>query len=258
MTVPCSWTLETVCCDEWASYSVAVQDAAREYATYILYSSTGRQFGLCPQTVRPCGRYSGNRQWIWGWQFGRDGAWVPYLDPTGTWRNCGCNCACNCQPSCQVWLPGPVDSIVQVNLNGAVISDTAYRVDNGQWLVRTDGDCWPECSNLNVDSGQGFFEVTYIKGIEVPQALRVAAGVLACEFAKACVGATCRLPGRAAQIARQGVSVNMLSLENLIKNNFTGIPEVDQVIQAYNPQHLPYAMRVMTPDRMPPRMVTSA
>lgn len=256
MTVPCSWTIETVCCETWDGYSQQVKDAATAYATTVLWSATGRQFGLCPQTVRPCGRYNGTRQWIWGWGWS-GGGWIPYMDAAGVWRNCACDCACDCQPRCQVWLPGPVDQVLEVNLNGAVVDNTAYRVDNSQWLVRTDGDCWPECSNLNVDSGQGFFEVTYIKGVEVPLDLRVAAGTLACEFAKACTGATCRLPGRIAQVARQGVSVNMISMENLIKNSFTGLPEVDQLIQAYNPSRLPYPLRVSTPDMPSPRMRTS-
>jgi hypothetical protein len=255
VTVPCSWTIDVTCCAGWDDYSEAVQQAATSYATTVLWAATGRQFGLCPQTVRPCGRYNGNRQWIWGWGWS-GGAWIPYMDASGVWRNCGCNCACDCQPRCQVWLPAPVDQILEVNLNDAIIDPTAYRVDNSQWLVRTDGDCWPECANVGVDSGEGFFEVSYVQGVEVPSDLRVAAGTLACEWAKACTGASCRLPGRAAQIARQGVSVNMVSLDNLMENGFTGLPEVDQLIQVYNPRHLPYPLRVVTPDISMPRMTT--
>lgn len=255
MTVPCSWTINVTCCEDWDSYSQAVRDAATSYATTVLWAATGRQFGLCPQTVRPCGRYNSSGQWIWGWGFG-GGFWMPYMDSLGVWRNCGCNCACNCEPRCQVWIPGPVDQILNVTLNGATLDESAYRVDNSEWLVRLDGGCWPECANLDVSSGQGFFEVSYLKGIEVPSDLQVAAGTLACEWAKACTGGNCRLPGRAAQIARQGVSVNMVSLDNLMENGFTGLPEVDQLIQIYNPRHLPYPLRIMTPDRPAPRMTT--
>lgn len=256
MAAPCLWEIETVCCETWADYSEQVRDVATDYATTVLWGATGQQFGVCVNRVRPCGRYLGSRRWLWGY-FYDGGVWYPYVDPAGVWRNCGCGFPCDCEPRCQVWLPGPVDSIIEVNVSDVIIPDSAYRVDNGNWLVRTDGECWPECSDLNVDSGDGFFEVVYARGTEVPRALKVAAGILACEFAKACVGATCRLPGRIAQVARQGVSVNMVSLDNLMENGFTGIPEVDQVIRTYNPSRLPYRMRVMTPDIPIPRRVTS-
>lgn len=257
MSAPCLWEVETTCCDGWDEYSETIRDVARDYATTVLWGATGRQFGVCVQRVRPCGRYNSSRQWIWGF-FWDGGVWYPYIDNTGTWRNCGCGFGCNCEPNCQVYLPGPVSSIIEVNLNGVTIDPTAYRVDNGQWLVRTDGDCWPLMADLNVDSGEGFFEVVYAKGVEVPRSLKVAAGILACEFAKACTGSPCRLPGRIAQVARQGVSVNMVSLDNLLENGFTGLPEVDQLIQTYNPNHLPRRMRILTPDIPIPRKVTSA
>lgn len=257
MSVPCLWEIETTCCDTWGDYTETVRDSALQYATTVLWAATGRQFGVCVDRVRPCGRYDGSRRWIWGYWYD-GGTWFPYVDAGGVWRNCGCGFGCSCEPRCQVWLPGNVESIIQVTVGAEIIDPTAYRVDNGQWLVRTDGDCWPYCGDLNVDSGEGFFEVVYAKGTEVPRALKVAAGILACEFAKACVGATCRLPGRIAQVARQGVSVNMVSLENLLRNSFTGIPEVDQLIQAYNPNHLTHRMRILTPDIPIPRRVTSA
>jgi len=55
---------------------------------------------------------------------------------------------CSCSRLCEAILPGPVGGIVEVLLDGVALPPTAYRVDNGNRLVRTDGDCWPACQDM--------------------------------------------------------------------------------------------------------------
>lgn len=251
MSLPCAWTLAPLCTD-WTTYTPEVRDAASQYATLVLWAATGRQYGLCPLTVRPCGRRTDGAA-LWGWIPDGGGSWMPYLDATGTWRNCSCGAgACGCAPRCEVWLPGPVDSITEVLQDGLVVAPSSYRVDDRRWLVRTDGGCWPEYVDLSTDTNR--FQVTYVRGTEPPPALLTAAGTLACEFAKAKTNQDCRLPGRLSSIARQGVQVSMVDTDSLMKRNFTGIPEVDQVIFALNPGGLFSRPKVISLDTPTPRI----
>ena len=260
METPCDWEITQACCPNWDSYDPAIQTAATNYATMIAWARTGRRFGLCPKVVRPCGRWRPNWPSIAGFEYSAfNGTWIPFIDAGGNWRNCMCpDMCCICRPECEAWLPGPVNSITTVNLNGAVIDPSAYRVDDGQWLVRTDGDCWPDCADYNVNTGEGFFQVTYVRGIPVPAVLAEAAGKLACEFAKACVGDnTCRLPGRLRSLTRSGVEVAFVDVDTLLKNGLTGIIEVDQVFMAMNPKNLFRPSHVWSPDMPRIRTVTS-
>jgi hypothetical protein len=135
-----------------------------------------------------------------------------------------------------------------VSVDGEIIPVDAWRVDDGQWLVRTDGDCWPDCQDYDVDTGAGVFTVTYQRGIAVPSVVSRAAGELACEWAKACAGAACRLPGRVSSIARQGVNLTMVDVATLLERGLTGIATVDQVIRSINPYGLTSRMKIASPD----------
>ena len=255
---PCSgWTIDTTCCDDWDTYSDAVKAAATEYATTVLWAATGRRFGLCTRVVRPCGRQcqQENGNGIYGWYWS-EGTWLPYIFQ-GQWRNCWCGCfgspgCCGCNVDCQVYLDGPVNSVVNVTVDGVTIDPATYRVDNGVWLVRTKDastdDCWPIFQNFNLQSGVGTFVVTYLKGLAVPNALLRAAGELACEYAKACIGSPCRLPGRVSNLVRQGVSISMVGVEALLEKGLTGISTVDQIIRTYNPYGLTGDLRIASPD----------
>lgn len=258
-SLPCNWDVDgSICCDEWDTYSDELQTAAAEYGALVVWAATGRRFGLCERTVRPCGRTSGASANGYYWA---EGSWMPYIFE-GAWRNCGCGASfgcCPCEPSCQVWLPAPVHSIpaTGITVNDEIVPVDAWRVDNGQWLVRTDGDCWPQCQDYNVDAGTNTFYVTYFKGLAVPSVLLTAAGELACEWARSCAGAPCRLPQRVTSISRQGVSVTLADVSQLLDNGLTGVTTVDQVIRQYNPYRLPSKMNIASPDWPPSsRMVT--
>lgn len=267
-TGPCNWVINfNDCCECWDALDPAAQQRALNYATTVLWAATGKQFGDCPQTVRPCGRYCNGSTLGFFWNDGLFSPWLPYIF-NGQWRNCWCGCGagsgpgcCSCEPSQQIYLPGPVASITSVIQDGFLVDPSAYRVDDAKWLVRTDGLAWPECQNYDVDAGLGLFNdntlvVTYTRGEPVPAALLDAAATLACEFAKACAGQQCRLPGRLSTVARQGVQLTFQNVDELINNMFTGIPEVDQIIKAYNPYGLARPMRVWSPDLPQQREVT--
>lgn len=259
---PCNWSVDVSCCSDWNNYPQVVRDRATSWASQILWAMTGRQFGACPVTIRPCGSTC---NFYGGWLafpviadgIGQPGTWQPFIRG-GTWYNCGCTGACSCEARCQVWLPGPVASVAEVIVDGIVLPDTAYRVDNRSQLVRIDGECWPECQDLNLESpAEGTFEVTYFRGRPLPVAGQIAAGLLACEFAKACTGGDCRLPGNLSSLARQGIEVTMVDPTDALNDGLTGIPNVDLWIRSVNPGKLIGRPRVFSLDVPVPPMRTS-
>jgi hypothetical protein len=259
MSSPCVWTIDTGCCPTWNDLSPEDKARAAQFGTDVMWGLTGRQFGTCPITVRPCFRngYNGYAMGVWWW----DGTFWPYI-LNGLWYNAACGCAglCRCEPLpfTQAWLPGPVAGVSEVRVDGVVIDPASYRVDDAQWLVRQDGLTWPICQDYNLASGlPGTWDVTYFRGTPVPDSVLAAAGTLACEYAKACAGQNCRLPGRVSSIIRQGVSIQMVDMDTLIKNGYTGLVEVDQIIRVYNPGGLTHRLRLYSPDVEVNRVTTT-
>lgn len=256
---PCTWPdLTQMCCDGWDDYSPELQAQATEYAKTIVWAATGRQYGLCELTVRPCGNWCDTCPN--GWYYDGYGSWLPYVW-NGVWKNCWCGSPgnCSCDPACQVYLPGPVNEILSVQVNGATLAVTGdYFVLDQQWLVRVDTTaCWPQCGDQNLAPGNvDAFEVTYLRGRAVPTALAQGTATLACEYAKACLGQVCRLPQRVASIARQGVTISMVGIEEILKHGLTGLWELDQLIMAYNPYGVKSRARFYSPDLQEPRQVT--
>src|SRR5262245_25173772 len=110
MTAPCTWPSPSVsggiCCSEWSTFSPELQAQALEFATYTVWAATGRQYGLCEMTVRPCGRTCEGCPTGWYWD--GYGTWTPYIW-SGQWHNCWCGGSgpggcCTCDPACQVYL----------------------------------------------------------------------------------------------------------------------------------------------------------
>lgn len=265
---PCSWPVDVLCSEEeWAAFSQEVQGAAIAWSTYILWALTGRRYGPCSLTVRPCGpKCMGPTGYLTfpvttnGALSGAGMPWmIPWID-NGVWRNCGCAGPCTCAARCQVALPGPVAAVNEVKVDGLVISPTAYRLDVVRGipvLVRTDGLCWPECQDMNQDINEtGSFAITYQRGIAVPRAGQLAAGELAVEFAKACAGQDCALPAQLASLSRNGVEVQVADPTAVLESGLTGIPNVDLWIRAVNPYRRPARSRVMSAD-LPASRITA-
>lgn len=269
MTTPapgamCAWDIDTTCCTGWDDYPETVREAAAQWATEILNALTGRRFAQCPVKLRPCGRRCGR----WGgylvWPVdmpasaGMGGPWmIPYVD-NGVWRNCGCAGGCRCRATCEARLPYPVASVEEVRVDGLVLDPTAYRLDaSGTILVRTDGPCFPECQDLDLpDTEEGTWSVVVRPGEALPASGRIAAGKLACEFAKACTdGEDCALPEQLISLSRNGVQVQVADPQQLLDNGLTGVREADLFIRAYNPHRLTSRPFVLSPDVHDPRQV---
>lgn len=262
-TTPCQWEADTAaCCPTWGDLTLDQQQFALDVATEILWRATGRRFGLCEITVRPCRQpCAGTAGPAWPTSVPAGGAFRPVLDG-GTWLNiaCGqCGDDCHCGSLCEITLPGPVDSIVQVKLDGEVLDPSDYLVTDHRKLVRAGGECWPTCQDLTLpDDEPGTLSVTYLQGIPVPPGGRAAAAELACELGKACAGASgCRLPRRVQSITREGVSMSFLDSMDFLADGLTGLYAVDLWIRAVNPHGLAQGARVYSPDRRPPRTITS-
>lgn len=204
---PCGWDVDDCPCG-----GIEVTDEDKAIAVQILWDLTGRRFGPCEVTVRPCQSAIA--------ACGRCGGY-----PMGP-RLCGCRSV----P--EVVLPGPVHSIVEVLVDGIALEPEAYRVDDFAWLVRLDGGVWPFCQDLTADAdASGAFAVTYLIGAEPPAGAAQIAGELACDIARArCQDDECRLPRRATQAVRQGVTVTMADLPD----GKTGIEIVDLWVSAIN------------------------
>ncbi|MGH9248990.1 MAG: hypothetical protein ACRD0W_05680 [Acidimicrobiales bacterium] len=255
---PCAWNLdpgEGECAD-WPVVPDEVKATAILLASHFMWAATGRRYGACEISVRPCQpleRGPSYRTYPVLTSHGDGGGIAfPYVDTEGVWRNCGCGPSCACDARFQIELAGPVAAVTEVLVDGAAVLATAYRVDvaRGIWLlVRTDGTPWPRTQDFDVDAGVGFFQVTYVRGDAIPAHVLGAAAILACEYAKALRSdADCRLPQRVQSITRQGVAVEVDPTDNADMGYVTGIPEVDQVVNLENPTRLTGRPAIYSPD----------
>jgi hypothetical protein len=250
MAAPCTgWNANTGLCSTWATYSPAIQAYAQRFAIYVLWAATGRQFGLCPYTVRPC--ETPNPLLYRTYPVGAYGPEPYVLDGVAGGVVLGYAAAgdClggHCAPP-EIALPGPVSSITQILVDGVVLNPANYRLD-GTRLVRQDGLGWP-AQDLSLAAGAvGTWSVEYLRGLPVPDLLNDAAGAYACEIAKSRAGGTCQLPSRVSSISRQGVDVQFVSAEDYLDKGRTGYAEVDQIIATFNPDGLRRAPRVLSLD----------
>ena len=181
---------------------------------------------------------------------------TPYIE-NGRWFNaCGCRRdACGCGVIRELVLPDmEVSGPVVVTIDGAILDPSAYRIDNGNRLVRMDGQDWPLCQDMNLPDGEeGTFSVSYYVGVGPDDLLNYAAGLLAGEWYKACNGQACQLPNTATQVVRQGVTFNIPTFDS----GTSGIREVDNIIAIYNPHHLKTPSRVVSVDSIRGRKRTA-
>lgn len=233
------WEIDEGCCANWEDYDSDVTDRATFLATSTLRSLTGYIVGGCPVTVRPCSQAACDSIARYGADY-----WISPILWAGTWSNCGCTSGCIHNG---LTLPRPVGYVAEVKVDGVVLASNAYRVLNGNILIRTDGQRWPTTQDLTKDDTEtGTWSVTYLNGYPVDANGAYAAGILACEFAKACSGGACALPPGVTSIIRQGVAMSIPT--GAFPDGLTGIRAVDAYIRAWNPHGLKSRPSVWTPN----------
>lgn len=181
-------------------------------ATGILFRLTGSVWpGECQDTVRP----------------NRTGC---TCDPSRTRKGC--------HYLSELELPGfPVLAVSNVTLDGDVVSEERYRVDDGRWLVylpESDNASrrgWPCCQRLDRTTGEDdTWEVAYTWGglpdVQGLAACRSLAKELLLAQHPGC-GTACRLPVRVQSVTRQGISYVLLDDLSMFDQGRTGLPEVD-------------------------------
>lgn len=249
---PCSdWTPYWVC--DVSAESPTLTGYAVKTASRVLWALSGRRFGTCQVTIRPCRRECYDA-WPYGWSLwdrSSVGSWIDssyrYWYPLGCG---GCLSGCSCREISEAVLPDAVNTVVSVKLDGTPMATGAYRVDNNRLLVRTDGQKWPYCNDLSKDDSQtGTWSVTATYGEDVPDSARFATGELACEIIKAAKGGECRLPPGTTSIARQGFDITIADFGELFKGGRTGLYLVDMFLAAENPDRLKQRARVYDVDR---------
>ena len=270
-TAPCDWpiagdcdaldALDNVGAEGEGEGGTLLRDLVVEAATSYLWRWTGKRFGLCEVELRPCRSDCGDSTTYRGYA-GRPDKTIPTIGDRspfvpallgGVWRNLSCFAcgeSCSCEQTPTIVLPGPVEDIVEVVIDGDVLDPSAYRVDNRTRLVRDDGEGWPTCQNLALPAGEeGTWSVRYRWGVPVPSGGQIAAGVLACEMAKALDGdKSCELPRRITnQITREGITVTILDQFEQLEAGRTGLWLVDSWVTSMRSPEM--RAGVYSPDR---------
>lgn len=256
------WPLVAECLPDCWSADPAkwtpLQRWAVEAASAILRRLTAGIYNFCPITIRPCRRGCGPERF-------RNLAdplalpWTPALID-GRIYNLTCNTCrdeCGCGPVSEIILDPPATAIAQIKVDGSVLPNTAYRVDNWRRLVRLDGGKWPDCQQLNLpDTQPGTWSVTYWTG-NIPDAgASFALTDLAVEYWKACQGKQCALGENVRQVARQGITYDLDTVYESIREGRTGLKRVDMWIFSVNPHGLRRRFRVYSPDIATNRVTT--
>jgi hypothetical protein len=257
---PCeSWPVTWVCDVSCESPTVTAQ--AVELATEVVWALTGRQFGLCTVTLRPCRRECTDFPWPdGGYSQWAGSSWLSPALISGQWFNvvCGrCTRGCSCSNVSEILLPAPVHDIIQVKIDGVIVTGSDYRLDDNRILVLLDGD-WPTCNDLSLpDTEPNTWSVTARYGLEVPAGGAWAVGELACELVRAHNGEDCRLPRNVTQLVRQGVTIQFPNVIELLNEGLTGLYLVDQFVNTWNPSHLRRRSGVYSVDQSPHRRAGS-
>lgn len=258
---PCEpW--DFISCCELPVGSEAVSGTMLQAASAVLWSLSGRQYGLCTVTLRPCRRECSGDVSEFFWNSWGDGGRYPRpVFFNGQWLNIvcgGCGSGCSCTVLSEAILPAPVHDITEVKLNGSVVVTGSYRLDNNRILVRTDGGTWPYCQDIAAaDTEDNTWSVTARFGIDVPTLGKIAVGELMCELTKACVGDdSCILPAPVQSLSRQGVDMTFLDPSQVFADGKTGLYQSDLFIQSVNPTGLKSRSRVYDVDRPEVRRLT--
>lgn len=245
MSAPCQqacspWATRDALPESCSNADISKAERALADATDLLFVLSGYKWpGFCADVVRPCGQRTYELPSHIQTAALSVGAWSDRR-----WSGiCSCNRGqCGCSRLSEVTLGVyPVAAVTKVMVDGVELDDSLYRVDDFKYLVRLpdpDGSNpgWPCCQNLNLDATEdGTFEVSVTYGSMPDGAGKRAAAALACQLLRARSGDDCKLPDNVTALSRQGVSMNIQAVANLLDTGTTGVPEADRWLRAVNP-----------------------
>ena len=215
---PVTWT-----CDV-NGISPQALDAAAELASQLLWALSGYRFGICTyvEGIYPAGC---------------DSCVAPYKDLNGEWHNGGVADCCRL-----LMKHRPVSKVNTVTELGRILDAGDY-VMQGGYLKRRFA-CWPcawECDDAPI-------HVDYMAGVPFPIGTEVAMGEVGCEMLAAMQGNVCKLPSRAINVSRQGVTVEMGAIGEFVKAGKIGLPLTDAWLTSVNQGVLQVASKVFSPD----------
>lgn len=243
------------CCDDtFTGMDPARADQFKRMALQYLWVATGRQYGLCEKTFRPCRLDCSNLAGIFGPIYPA----LPYkMD--GNWFNltCGkCPGSCGCDMVSEVFIQN-TDSVIAIEEDGVVYNPFGIvAVYDRERIIRVDGLEWPACQNLSQIGGTGVWSITIMQGKPWPAGIGIIAGLLACELAKACTGSNgCRLPQRVQTITRQNVTIGFQDRFEGLPDFRTGLWEIDSFIEAARSTAFLQAS-IVSPDWTEPAQLT--
>lgn len=209
-----------------------------EAASDVLFARSGRQFGTRTVTVRPwCGCSSCDPA-------------TPSTRGGSAWRGCTYTAE---HSSLSLGL-GPIVDVVTVKVDGDVLVEgTDFRLDEATWLVRlpaagsTTRRLWPTTQRLDLaDTEDDTWSITALVGTPVPELGRLAAAELACELSR--LGSDdCALSPRVQQVARQGVTLQLIGVSEALQTGAIGLPLCDLFCDTYNPSRSQARARVLFP-----------
>lgn len=227
------------------NYSAALlaRNAAEDLAVSVLWALSGRRFGICEATARPCPA-RGHLPWRGVGGYDPVSPFVPvFFD--GAWRRLQCCGSAGCHRSGPraVHLPGPVVQIVTVTIGTTVLDEDDYVLE-GDVLYRKD-ERWP-FQDLGRPLGEDrTWSVIYDRGEAVPGGVDGLTGMLAKEFLAASSGDKCRLPRNVSGVTRNGVSYQVYNPNDIFAAGKVGLAEVDMWLAAINPHQLMKAPSVL-------------
>jgi hypothetical protein len=247
-------TVDTGPCEAWpvvwccptGSYAASGVASAVMAATEALWALSGRRYGECEVTARPCSTI-----WLETWYPDWGTGWRPFFDGAEWFNVCGHGSSCSCTTVEEVILaPAPVSEVTEVMLDGSVLDPSAYRLDDHRRLVRTDGGRWPACQAMDLPPTEAnTWQITWTWGETVPELGKRAVGELACELLKLCNDEPCELPSGVTTIVRQGVTLELLQPTDFLENGRMGLRQCDLFLGTSNPGSLQSPPQVYSIDR---------
>lgn len=216
-------------------------------ATEYLHRRTWRRFkGLRAVELRPCCscayRFVPGRA-VWPWQ-GSLGSWQMDVSPTIDLPDGLSPCGCGTLPEIQ--LPRDLQLVTEVRIDGAVFTD--WRLDFGRRIVRTDGDLWPCCQQLELaDTEDDTFSIRVIVGDRESELARDAAMELAAELYLAIADpSACRIPTRVKRVQTQGATYETAETTTVDGEGKLGLRITDLFLLEYGKKRR--RMRIASPD----------